>query len=76
MKMKNKFFNVLSCGLVTSMLLTGIMENQIYEEDIPNSVGHYTQINTYMCLANEGDDKAFFSVPMILNVDAVEPYNN
>lgn len=56
--------------------LTGIMENQIYEEDIPNSVGHYTQINTYMCLANEGDDKAFFSVPMILNVDAVEPYNN
>lgn len=56
--------------------LTGIMECDIYEEDIPDSVGHYTQINTYACIAKEGDKKSFFGIPMILNVDAAEPYSN
>lgn len=56
--------------------LTGVMECEVYDEDIPDSVGHYTQINTYATLAKDGDEKGFLYIPMILNVDAAEPYSN
>ena len=56
--------------------LTGVMECEVFDEDIPDSVGHYTQINTYATLKKDGDEKGFLYIPMILNVDAAEPYSN
>lgn len=56
--------------------LTGTMESQVREEDIPDSIGYFTQIDTDVCISHEGDDKAFYSVSMILNTDAADPYSN
>ena len=51
---------------------TGIMESGIYEEDIPDSITDYNQIDSNVGMAYEDAEKSLYSVPTIFDVDAAE----
>lgn len=50
---------------------TGTMETSIYDDDIPDSIGDYDTIESEVCIKRLEDDRAFYSIPIVIDVDAV-----
>ncbi|MDO5138249.1 MAG: hypothetical protein Q4D71_07270 [Oscillospiraceae bacterium] len=51
---------------------TGLMESSISDSDIPDSIGDYNQIDSDVCLMEDGEDRPFYSIPIVFDTNAIE----
>ncbi len=51
---------------------TGRMESSISDSDIPDSIGDFNQIESDVCLMEDGEERSFYSIPIVFDTNAIE----
>lgn len=55
---------------------SGIMESNIYENDISKDIGDYNQIDSKVCLSKSKDSDSYYVIPIIFDANAATEKNN